>query len=175
MSHAWLNPNLCGGMWRTAQVMLEEFAVAALFVAPSPVLVLLASGRSSGVVLDSGQSTTRACVIYETHLVPHATTQVGGCAYITVSVCNHARCAPRFRTENDALAARPWWQSCHRLPDQSLYELIKNVGKSQSCMFSKLRIVQVRRGATRFMAAPSERSPSISNTLSRLSAPPIQL
>ena len=51
----------------------------------------------------------------------------------------------------------------------------ENVGKSQSCMFSKLRIVQVRRGATRFTGVPSERSPSISNTLSRLSAPPVQL
>ena len=46
--------------------------VAALFIAIQPVLSLFASGRRTGVVVDSGDSTSYAVPIYEGHVLPHA-------------------------------------------------------------------------------------------------------
>lgn len=55
---------------RTAEIMFESFNVPALFVSMQAVLALYASGRTTGVVLDSGDGITQAVPIYEGFALP---------------------------------------------------------------------------------------------------------
>ena len=50
---------------RVTQIMFETFDVPALYIAASNVLALYASGRTTGVVLDSGHDSTYVVPIYE--------------------------------------------------------------------------------------------------------------
>lgn len=50
---------------RTAEILFESFNVPALFISMQAVLSLYASGRTTGVVLDSGDGITQAVPIYE--------------------------------------------------------------------------------------------------------------
>ncbi|PHT50543.1 Actin-7 [Capsicum baccatum] len=56
----------------TTQIMFEAFNIPAMYVASQAVLSLLANGRTTGMVLDSGHSVTRTVPIYEGHELPHA-------------------------------------------------------------------------------------------------------
>lgn len=53
-------------------IMFETFNVPCLYVALQGVLALYASGRCSGVVLDSGDGITHTVPIYEGYAIPHA-------------------------------------------------------------------------------------------------------
>lgn len=55
---------------RTAEILFESFNVPALFISMQAVLSLYASGRSTGVVLDSGDGITQAVPIYEGFALP---------------------------------------------------------------------------------------------------------
>lgn len=55
---------------RTAEIFFETFNVPALFVSMQAVLSLYASGRTTGVVLDSGDGITQAVPIYEGFALP---------------------------------------------------------------------------------------------------------
>ncbi|EFC35759.1 predicted protein [Naegleria gruberi] len=55
-----------------SQVMFEKFCVPALYVANRAVLALYASGKSTGMIVNSGDSVTHAVPIYEGHTLPHA-------------------------------------------------------------------------------------------------------
>ncbi|XP_070580857.1 actin-1-like [Ptychodera flava] len=57
---------------RMAQVMFETFGTPHLFVAIQAVLSLYSSGRTTGVVLDSGDGVTHTVPIYEGYSLPHA-------------------------------------------------------------------------------------------------------
>jgi len=57
---------------KMAQVLFEHFNVPALFVSTQSVLSLYASGRTTGVVLDSGEGVTHAVPVYEGFALPHA-------------------------------------------------------------------------------------------------------
>ncbi len=54
------------------QIMFETFAVPAFFAARQPVLSLYASGRTTGVVLESGHGSSHVVPIYEGYALPHA-------------------------------------------------------------------------------------------------------
>ena len=54
------------------QIMFETFNVPATYVAMQPMLALYASGRGSGVIVDSGDGVTHVMPIYEGHLISHA-------------------------------------------------------------------------------------------------------
>ncbi|KAI9356730.1 actin-like protein [Zopfochytrium polystomum] len=55
-----------------AQIFFETFNVPALFVSIQAVLALYASGRTTGVVLDSGDGVTHSVPVYEGFALPHA-------------------------------------------------------------------------------------------------------
>ncbi|GCC32111.1 hypothetical protein chiPu_0010571 [Chiloscyllium punctatum] len=57
---------------KMAEIMFEGFSVPAMFVAIPATLALYASGRTRGIVLDSGYGITDAVPIYEGYYLPDA-------------------------------------------------------------------------------------------------------
>lgn len=66
---------------KVAEIMFETFNVPYLFLHLQAVLALLASGRTTGIVLDSGESISHVVPIFESYAIPHATIKIalGGC------------------------------------------------------------------------------------------------
>jgi len=54
------------------QIMFEEFNVPSLYLGIQAVMSLYASGRTTGLVIDSGEGVTHAVPIYEGYAIPHA-------------------------------------------------------------------------------------------------------
>jgi actin beta/gamma 1 len=54
------------------QVIFETFAVPAFYVAVQAVLSLFASGRNTGVVLESGDGVSHTVAVYNGFVLPHA-------------------------------------------------------------------------------------------------------
>ena len=52
--------------------MFETFNVPAMYITMQPVLALYSSGRTTGLVFDSGDSVSHAVPIHEGHAIPHA-------------------------------------------------------------------------------------------------------
>lgn len=69
LTEAPLNPRK--NLERSAEVFFETFNVPALFVSMQAVLSLYATGRTTGVVLDSGDGVTHSVPIYEGFALPH--------------------------------------------------------------------------------------------------------
>jgi len=61
---------------KMAQIMFETFNALEMYVAVQAVLSLYAAGRSTGIVLDSGDSVTYAVPVYEGYALSHATTRL---------------------------------------------------------------------------------------------------
>lgn len=59
-----------------AQIFFETFNVPALFTSVQAVLSLYSSGRTTGLVLDSGDGVTHAVPVYEGFSMPHAIRRV---------------------------------------------------------------------------------------------------
>jgi len=57
---------------KAAEIFFETFNVPCLFISIQAVLSLYASGRTTGVVLDSGDGVTHAVPIFEGFAMPHA-------------------------------------------------------------------------------------------------------
>ncbi|KAN0033929.1 hypothetical protein ACTFIV_000408 [Dictyostelium citrinum] len=57
---------------KLTQIMFEQFNVPALYIAIQAVLSLYASGRTCGIVLDSGDGVTHTVPIYDGYVIQHA-------------------------------------------------------------------------------------------------------
>ena len=70
LTEAYQNPK--ANREKMTEILFEVFKVPALHAAAQPTLSLFSSGRTTGVVFDSGDTVSRVVPIYDSHAIPDA-------------------------------------------------------------------------------------------------------
>lgn len=70
LTEAPLNPK--ANREEMARIMFDTFGVEGVYIAIQAVLALYASGRTTGIVLDSGHGVSHTVPVYEGYALPHA-------------------------------------------------------------------------------------------------------
>lgn len=74
MTEIPMNPKI--NKEKMTQIVFEQFNLPTFYVAVSTVLTLYASGRTTGIIMDSGYGVTHTVPIQEGYATPHATQRI---------------------------------------------------------------------------------------------------
>merc|ERR1712226_868152 len=95
--------------------MFETFNMPAMYVAIQAVLSLYASGRTTGIVMDSGDGVSHGVPVYEGYALPHAIVRLD----LIVRDIKEKLCyvALDFKQEMSTAAASTSLEKSYELPD----------------------------------------------------------
>lgn len=153
MTEAPLNP--VANRAKAAEIFFEGFNSPALFFSLQAILSLYASGRTTGVVLDSGDGVSHVVPVYEGFALPHAISRIdlagrdvtahlqlllrrSGCAFHTSAETEIVRqikekyCYVAFNPAEEESSAK----SCqYSLPDGSVLEIGNEAFRAPEILF----------------------------------------
>merc|ERR1711985_121977 len=113
LTEAPLNPK--ANREKMTQIMFETFNMPAMYVAIQAVLSLYASGRTTGIVMDSGDGVSHGVPVYEGYALPHAIVRLD----LAVREIKEKLCyvALDFEQEMSTAAASTSLEKSYELPD----------------------------------------------------------
>jgi len=153
LTEAALNPRK--NREKAAEIFFETFGIPALFVSAQAVLALYASGRTTGVVLDSGDGVTHCVPVYEGFALPHAMMRadVAGRDVTDHLMLQLRRCGHIFHTSAEREVVRQIKeQECYVAFNRQKEEQVEHDKSSAQQPFRLPDGTQIQLGAERFRA-----------------------